>query len=667
MEWDGDADTAFEPGERWLFYAAPRYSRYTYADVYFLSADATPGARMAMRSASPAGLLAGAAWTDLISETNTIYMPDCICGRLPPGRDGDRWAWDALTRPGDPSSSFNITLPTLDASRLATLTMWLVGYTDVTAAPDHRVAISFNSTVLGNVDWDGKQAITATLPVASGVLVSGVNTLAFSLPGLSGVSVEGAWLDAFAVRYARGSAPLGALRGRAFTGEAAPRAYTLALTSTVGLRAYDVTNSDQPVRLSDVSVSGSDVTLGDVGVSGARGYALVAENDIRVPDAIRLTTALPAIAGADYLIITPSAFAPALTALINLRQSQGLSVAVVDLQAVYDAYDGRPIPDAIRAYIANAYAAWNPRPTYVLLVGDGTFDPKRYRPNTFTSLLPAYLADVDPWTGETASDNRYVTVDGSDALPDLLVGRLPVNTLAEAQTVVDKIVQYETQPAPGGWNGVTAFVADDADPAGDFAAQSQALVAAFITSPFTAQSLFYLPSAVTVTATQQTVLSRWNAGAGLMVYDGHSSTHQWAAERLFHDSDVAALTNGPRLPVMLELTCLTGSFQSAGISTLDETLLRHPDGGAVAVWGATGLGVSTGHEFLAEGFLQNLYQNRNPGLGAAALAGKLRLAAQAPAYADLLDTYLLLGDPAMRVDLNVVPWPYALYLPLIGR
>ena len=51
-----------------------------------------------------------------------------------------------------------------------------------------------------------------------------------------------------------------------------------------------------------------------------------------------------------------------------------------------------------------------------------------------------------------------------------LIGRLPVKTLAETQTVVDKIVQYETGPLPGGWNQTVTFVADNTDEAGNFAA-----------------------------------------------------------------------------------------------------------------------------------------------------------------------------------------------------
>lgn len=273
-------------------------------------------------------------------------------------------------------------------------------------------------------------------------------------------------------------------------------------------------------------------------------------------------------------------------------------------------------------------------------MGDGTFDPKLYRADSKATLLPPYLADVDPWMGETAADNRYALLDGGgDTLPDLLVGRLPVNTIAETQIVVDKIVGYETSPYPGGWNGNVVFVAGAGDEAGDFAAASQALASAYIHAPFSARPIYYAPPTTTVTGTQQAIRTDWNAGAGLLLYNGHSSVRQWDAARLFHRDDVAALCNAGRLPVVLEMTCFTGLFHEASGTTLDESLLRAATGGAVAVWGATGLGIATGHHYLAQGFLASVFQSPAGTIGAATLSGKLALAASASSALDLLDTF----------------------------
>src|SRR5690606_10972851 len=98
-------------------------------------------------------------------------------------------------------------------------------------------------------------------------------------------------------------------------------------------------------------------------------------------------------------------------------------------------------PQAIRDFIAYAYANWtHPVPTYVLLVGDGHFDFKNYYGRDEGIFIPPYLANIDPWIGETAADNRYVTVSGNDLLPDLFLGRLPVKTAVETTQMVNKIL-----------------------------------------------------------------------------------------------------------------------------------------------------------------------------------------------------------------------------------
>ena len=669
MQWDGNGNAVFEAGERLLFYADPRFSRWTNTDVYYLSAGDQPGLRMASRPADPAPQPAGTVWLTQTYENNALYTPACYCGRLPPGRDGDRWVWDDVRSPDRARSSYNFgAFPALDATHPATLTLWLISYTDLPdIAPDHRVDVSLNGFRLGRLEWDGRQAITATLPISPGVLVAANNILSLNLPGVGSI-VEGVWLDAFALRYARGNVPDGS--SVLFSGDMTPRKYSLGLTSTAGLRGYDVTIPEAPSSL--LGLSPAPITVTDPAGSGVHRYLLASAEAIQPPATMRLATELQAVSGADYVILSPAPFIPALAELIALRQSQGLRVAVENLQAIYDAFDGRPTPDAIHTYLQNAYATWNPRPAYVLLVGDGTYDPKLYRADSKETLLPPYLADVDPWMGETAADNRYALLDGGargdgDILPDLLIGRLPVNTITETQIVVAKIVRYETDPYPGGWNSNMVFVADAADPAGDFAADADQLAAAYAQAPFIPRLIYYAPPTTTVTATHQAILTRWNGGAGLIVYNGHSSVRQWSAARLFHRDDVAALHNAGRLPVVLEMTCFTGFFHEPGGTTLDETLLRAAEGGAVAVWGPTGLGVATGHQLLAQGFLASALQRHEGTIGAGTLSGKLELVASGSSALDLVDTFTLLGDPATRLNLTLVPWTREGYLPLIHR
>lgn len=666
FEWEGDSDDLFEAGERLLFFAEPRFSRWTNADVYLLSLAETPGAAVESRPAAPAGLPPGARRIFALAEDNRIYTPDCYCAPIPPGRDGDRWAWSDLQLPAKPTGDFEIRLTSVDRSRTARLEVWLIGYTQAEVSPDHLVAVSLNGASLGVVEWEGKQAVHAQFEVPALVLNEGVNTLTLTLVEIPGAGVQGAWLDAFAIAYDGGEAPAG--QSLLFSGEETPHAYTLKLDSTAGLRAYDVSDAERPLRLEGAAAGPENaISFGDPAEGGLHRYFVSAEQGLIQPDRVRPISPLLVAGGAtgvDYLAIAPAAFISSLEGLLALQRERGLRVAVEELQAIYDSYgDGRPDPAAIRAYLAEAYASWSPAPLYVLLVGDGTSDPKRYLPTSAETFLPPFLAEVDPWAGETASDNRYVTLEGEDNLPEMLVGRLPVRSPEETRALAEKIAAYGASPAPGSWNGRGAFVADDPDGGGDFPALSEALLAALEPAPFVPHRLYYTPPQ----AAQQVrdrLLERWNAGAGLLAFTGHASIHQWAVEQFFHIDDVGGLSNGGRLPVLLELTCFTASFQVPGFATLDEALLLHPRGGVVAAWGATGLGIATGHQALAQGFLDALFESQVD-LGSAALAGKLNLLLRSPAHSDLIDTFTLLGDPATRY--RSAPGTDSIYMPLIQQ
>ena len=121
-----------------------------------------------------------------------------------------------------------------------------------------------------------------------------------------------------------------------------------------------------------------------------------------------------------------------------------------------------------------------------------------------------------------------------------------------------------------------------------------------------------------------------NDGAAVITYNGHGNEQQMATTdlsladpfyALLHYNDTfweglsdwygePFLANGSKLPIMLQMTCLTGSFQRPQFyypQSIDERLMLTPNGGALAVWGSSGSGVSHGHDYLARGFFNQLW------------------------------------------------------------
>lgn len=650
--WEGDSDAAFEPGERLLFYADPRFNRWSNYDAYFLSIGSVPGLRMASRPANPGSLPNGIASVEADFELNTIYTPDCFCAPIPAGRDGDRWVWDRLQLPDPSSALYPFDLAAVDPLQTARLTLWMIGFTDPPPTLDHRVAVSINGVELGMLEWGGKTAVQGDFEIPPGTLLEGGNTLTLSLAGIPGLGVDGVWLDAFSLKFSR-SPEQATGHSLLFTGESDPREYAVRLASPIGLQGFDVTDPEQPIFLTGIATgTPGEVKIGDPSGTYPHRYWVTTAAGILTPDDLRPlapSQLAPDFTGAEYVFIAPEVFISSLEPLLQLRAQEGLTVAVEDVQAIYDRFgEGLPQPAAIAAFLSDAYAHWSPRPVYVLLVGDGTSDPKQYLPSSSVTFIPPFLADVDPWAGETAADNRYAAVDGEDNLPDLLIGRLPVNNNAELQVIVDKIVQYESGTPKGDWQQRAAFVADDPDAGGDFHFLTNLILKQFATPPFWPHRLLFSPFETPLSQFKEDVLQAWNEGSGLIMYTGHASIHQWAVEVFLHLQDVEGLVNGGRLPVLLEMTCFTGSFQVPGFPTLDEALVRHPEGGAIAAWGSTGLGIATGHHWLAEGFMDSIYGQGAVELGIAVLAGKIHLATT-NANLDLIDTFTLLGDPALDV------------------
>ena len=669
IQWDGDGDASFEDGERFLFYARPRLTRYAAYDVYWLTWGGVAGQRMASRSGDPDGLPPGTAWTTVLAEENIEY------DSLYAGWDGDHWYWRELRQPDILSETFTVPLETPAAGATGELVVWLQGYTRDYTDPDHHVEFGVNGTVVGDVAWEGKTAYTATFALPAGLLVSGDNELVLSLPDDLGGDVEGTWVDVITVTYG-----LSAVSGNVarFFGESDASAYTIGGFSGGGVYVYDVTDPIAPLIVTAWEGASGDVSVGDGGTVPAE-YLILTDDQIQTPPAIFASKSYSDPPdGADYIILTHPEFEASLAPLADHRASEGLRVAVVDVEAVYDHFgDGRMDPEAIYAFLSHAYANWPaPAPLYVLLVGDGTYDPRGYRPDSNLTYLPPYLGDVDPWMGETSSDKWYAELTG-DLLPDLRLGRLPVNTPDEVTAVVSKTINYEVSPNPGRWNGRLVFGADNPSTAGDHHDDADKEHDVYATPAYGYEGVrVYLSETggashmyTDAEDAREALIDALNQGALLYTYFGHASWHQEAVLEtdgyapLFHRDHIEQLDNEHRWPLVLHMTCFTGYYIHRNSDTLDEGLLRTDDVGAVAVWGPSGNGVVVDHRLLSESFYRGVFDDGQTELGAATHAALAGLYANGVAY-DLIDTYHLFGDPAM--DLNLV-LPFPMYLPIITR
>src|SRR5262249_32970809 len=146
--------------------------------------------------------------------------------------------------------------------------------------------------------------------------------------------------------------------------------------------------------------------------------------------------------GASEIIITHPNFVPNLTPLVHLRQEQGLSVKVITTDEIFNAYNhGERSPYAIRTFLQEGVQHWRLPPQFLLLAGDASLDPRNYLGFGDFDFVPTRL--VDTVAMKTASDDWFTDFNqtGFQTIP---TGRLPVDTGADADLMISKIVSYES-------------------------------------------------------------------------------------------------------------------------------------------------------------------------------------------------------------------------------
>ena len=368
LYWDGDGDDSFEAGERFIFYAPEWLSRWStqahYGLVYQSQSEVVD--RMQARTPNDA-LPAGDIKVVSRFEEDNYYTPNCFCGQLPAGRDGERWVWEELRLPGNPSFTHTLRIEDIDPSKTIQLDVWTIGFTSLTLDPDHQVIISADGRELATILWDGKTANHASFTLPAGTL-SGNETLQFALEPIG--IIDGVWIDAFELSYTSNRTDLPEDHQLKAQIDVGGRSVNLGVPTALSgpVWGMDVTDPYRPVILSTGPAVAGQITLStpETTTETTR-FALAADSQLLSPVLIRPATSLPSQEG-DYIIIGPAAFETTLAPLITLRTAQGLQPTFVSFESIVDQYGfGERRPEAIRDFLTDAYATWQAPPSMVLL------------------------------------------------------------------------------------------------------------------------------------------------------------------------------------------------------------------------------------------------------------------------------------------------------------
>jgi hypothetical protein len=277
---------------------------------------------------------------------------------------------------------------------------------------------------------------------------------------------------------------------------------------------------------------------------------------------------------------------------------------------------------------------------YLLLMGDDTYDPEGFSGLGEVSFVPS-LYGWDGDLGRVPSENRYADVDG-DGRPDVAIGRLPVRSAAEADAVVAKIAgQKEVLAAATGRH---LFVSDNQAPGeSSFASEAQAIASRLPAGSRVAWASLDQG----VAAARAALAAGMEASPSVVHYFGHGGPEVWADEHLLAVEDVAGLAGAGS--VFLTWACQVQDYQYIFGRSVNEALLMKPEGGAVASFGPAGIADAAAQA----AFYERLYAvlaARKISLGEAIRRAKGQALAADPRVGPVVESWNLLGDPAVIVD-----------------
>lgn len=242
------------------------------------------------------------------------------------------------------------------------------------------------------------------------------------------------------------------------------------------------------------------------------------------------------------LVITPERFRDTIAPLVEWRKQTGYAVEVTTVPAGVKPADVKALIQ--RAYDINKIA-------YVILVGDADSVPP--------------FPGVSGNASYNEADPLYGTVAGNDKWPDVIIGRLTAETNDELATQVNRTLRYEREPGSGEWySKAVGMASDEGDPSDG--ARMDKVRDTLLGWHYTQVDQFYDPG-----ASADSVSAAVNEGRGFMNYIGHGDVTLWVTTG-FNNTNVNALTNDGKWPVIVSVACVNGDFD--GQTSFAEAWLR---------------------------------------------------------------------------------------------
>jgi len=321
----------------------------------------------------------------------------------------------------------------------------------------------------------------------------------------------------------------------------------------------------------------------------------------------------------EMLIITPNDqnFIDAVTPLMNWKNEKGVKTIIL---SNFSLYKGADDAEKIRNMIKSYYETENIR--WVLLAGDAqnnlipirkVYNPDvirfgdgrtesvgdgEYKPTDFyyVDLNGTWDSDGDGDWGESPYDNAY----GIDEIawdPEVYVGRFPADNANELEIMVNKTLEYESNPEVGDWMNRMLLAGGISDttyqepPDGE----DESFLTTYIWQNYLAsemnfthlwRSTYYIPPDPKEPLTSTSFRNEINKGYSTVIFAGHGTPFEYADQSgtIYTNAYASIVQNTNQLSLIYADACSTASYD-INDNSIGEYLIKKDNAGAIGYIG----------------------------------------------------------------------------------
>lgn len=369
---------------------------------------------------------------------------------------------------------------------------------------------------------------------------------------------------------------------------------------------------------------------------------------------------------ADLIIVTNPLFEKEAEDLADFHSEKDkLRTIVATTEEIFNEFssgkqDVTAIKDFVKMFFDRAGSDSSALPKYLLLFGDGSYDPKnRISGNTnyvttyqsSNSLSPTLSYVADDYFGLLNDDEG----DDTEEPVDIGIGRLIVKNTTEAQQALTKIKHYYDASTMRPWRNYLTFIGDDED------GNIHMIQANSVASTVETKYKRYNIDKILLDAYKQQVNTggqrypdvnaaidnRLDIGTLMWTWVGHGGELGLAHERIVQISQINGWKNFDNLPLFITATCEFTRFDDPQRTSAGEFVFLNPNGGGIALLSTTRLVYSSPNFDLLNAFTYAAFETidqGNPRLG-----DLVRVTKNNGPFGVNSRAFALVGDPALRL------------------